>query len=108
MYDSFYVILKGEIAVLVPVEKNMMMTDLEFYKYISNLRNKSEFEMIKLCIDSNPGFMSLDKEFGLLKTGGILRKSTISNPKKNGFVDYKIDSKENLLTDLNNKLNIFQ
>ena len=99
MYDKFYVILKGEVAILVPQEKLVMMTDHEFWKFIKKLKTFSEDEIIKRCIESNPSICLVDIEFEILKKSNLLKSGTYYKPTNVNFSNFipekKVQAKSN-------------
>ena len=51
--NTFYLILEGEVSVLVPVEVSVYITNIQFYKYLQFLLNNKEYELIRNTIESN-------------------------------------------------------
>ena len=45
--DKFYLILKGNVSVIIKKEIKIEMTEYEYYSYLLNLKNYSEFELIE-------------------------------------------------------------
>ncbi len=86
MYDRFYVILSGSVAVLVAEEKKVMMSDMEFLSYLTKLKSLSEKEMLRKCLESNPHFISTDNEAEIHKIAckrlpTLFRKSSVIRSK---------------------------
>ena len=50
---TFYLILEGEVSVLIPVEYNVNITDRELFSYMDLLLQNKEYELIKLILESN-------------------------------------------------------
>ena len=44
--NKFYIILRGKVAVLVPIEKKVLMTEREYQKYVENLKAIGEYELV--------------------------------------------------------------
>ena len=61
----------------------VMMTDGEIYKYLNNLKNKSEFEMFRKCIQSNPNLISIYNE----ESNNIDLANYSIDPKNNNAFD---------------------
>ena len=50
---KFFLILKGEVQVILPTKKNVMMQQKEFKRYLLLLYIYKEYEMLKLVIKDN-------------------------------------------------------
>ena len=50
---NFYLILDGEVSVLVPVEQSVYITNIQFFKYLQFLLDNKEYELIRKTFESN-------------------------------------------------------
>ena len=50
---SFYLILEGEVSVLLPVEFKLKLTDKQVFKYMYYLLEHKEYELIRLIFENN-------------------------------------------------------
>ena len=50
---SFYLILEGEVSILLPYEYKIKITDKQLFKYMSFLLEHKEYELIRLILESN-------------------------------------------------------
>jgi len=51
--DKFFIILKGQVEVMVPVKKRVSITRFEYYKILENLLYEGDIGLIKLILNSN-------------------------------------------------------
>ena len=85
--DKFYMVLKGNVKVLIPIKKKIQMTKNDFFKFLENLYNQKEYNLIKIILNEN--YMNL---FNNLKSN-ILK----FNSKNNSF-----EINKNITANLNN------
>ena len=52
-YDSFYIILDGEVSLYIPQESKIEMTEEDFIDYIRSLKEKGEYDIIQRNFFSN-------------------------------------------------------
>jgi CRP-like cAMP-binding protein len=50
---TFYLILEGEVSILLPYEYRIKITDKQLFKYMNFLLKHKEYELIRLILDSN-------------------------------------------------------
>ena len=50
---TFYIILQGEVSVLIPIEYTVQITCSQFYEYMEFLLDNKEYELIRLSFKSN-------------------------------------------------------
>ena len=50
---KFYIILEGKVTILEPVEFKVKATYQQFYEYMEFLLSNNEYELIRLCFNSN-------------------------------------------------------
>ena len=50
---TFYLILQGEVSVLIPIEYSVKITCSQFYQYMEFLLDNKEYELIRLSFKSN-------------------------------------------------------
>ena len=60
---SFYLILEGEVAILLPYEYKIKITDKQLFKYMSFLLQHKDHELIRLILDSNSMVIN-DEDYG--------------------------------------------
>ena len=60
---SFYLILEGEVAILLPYEYKIKITDKQLFKYMSFLLQHKDHELIRLILDSNSMIIN-DEDYG--------------------------------------------
>ena len=55
---TFYLILDGEVSVLVPLEQSVYITNIQFFKYLEFLLENKEYELIRKTFESNEKIFS--------------------------------------------------
>ena len=50
---TFYLILQGEVSVLIPIQYSVQITCSQFYQYMDFLLDNKEYELIRLSFKSN-------------------------------------------------------
>ena len=60
---SFYLILEGEVSILLPYEYRIKITDKQLFKYMSFLLQHKDHELIRLILDSNSMIIN-DEDYG--------------------------------------------
>ena len=60
--DKFYIILKGEVDVIIPNEMEVMMTQYEYYFYILRLYKYQEHSLLEKVLNKNYDTYPLDKK----------------------------------------------
>ena len=60
---SFYLILEGEVSILLPYEYKIKITDKQLFKYMSFLLQHKDHELIRLILDSNSMIIN-DEDYG--------------------------------------------
>ena len=50
---TFYLILEGEVSVIIPVEYKVNITDRELFNYMNFLLKNKDYELIRLILESN-------------------------------------------------------
>ena len=61
---TFYIILEGEVSVLIPNEFNVEITPVKYLNYLKYLYNLNEYELLKLSYESNKKIINeVDYEF---------------------------------------------
>ena len=50
---KFYMILEGKVTVINPIQFYVKATYQQFYNYLDFLLTNNEYELIKLCLNSN-------------------------------------------------------
>ena len=58
--DKYYIILKGEVDIIIPNEMEVMMTEYEYYYYILRLYKCQEHSLLKKVLDKNYDSYPLD------------------------------------------------
>ena len=58
--DKYYIILKGEVDIIIPNEMEVMMTEYEYYYYILRLYKCQEHSLLKKVLDKNYDIYPLD------------------------------------------------
>ena len=51
--ESCYILLKGKVAVLIPIRETVLMSRQEYYCYLANLLKYDEIELYNRCIHEN-------------------------------------------------------
>ena len=57
---SFYLILEGEVSILIPYEYRIKITDKQLFKYMSFLLQHKDYELIRLILESNSTILNDD------------------------------------------------
>ena len=57
---TFYLILEGEVSILLPYEYKIKITDKQLFKYMSFLLEHKEYELIRLILESNSSILNED------------------------------------------------
>ena len=83
--EHFYLILKGQVVILVLTEEKPKMSELEYLNYLTNLQKLNEFELIRKTIYMNKKIYRCDNF--IIKNDDLLRpkkkNSTLAfNPTK--------------------------
>ena len=60
---TFYLILEGEVSVLLPYEFRVKITDKQLFQYMNLLLKHREYELIKLILESNSIILN-DNDYG--------------------------------------------
>ena len=50
---TFFIILKGEVSILIPIPENVKITCTQFYQYLNFLLDHKEYELIRLSFEIN-------------------------------------------------------
>jgi len=58
--DKYYIILKGEVDIIIPNEMEVMMTEYEYYYYILRLYKCHERTLLEKVLDKNYDTYRLD------------------------------------------------
>ena len=58
--DKYYIILKGEVDIIIPNEMEVMMTEYEYYYYILRLYRYQEHSLLEKVLDKNYDIYRLD------------------------------------------------
>ena len=58
--DKYYIILKGEVDIIIPNEVEVMMTEYEYYYYILRLYKCQEHSLLKKVLNKNYDIYPLD------------------------------------------------
>lgn len=51
--DKFYIILRGQLSVLVPIKHEVMMNQTQFFYYLCLLSYYQEYELLRIVFDEN-------------------------------------------------------
>ena len=60
---TFYLILEGEVSILLPYEFKIKITDKQLFKYMSFLLEHREYDLIRLILNSNSIILN-DNDYG--------------------------------------------
>lgn len=60
--DKFYVIIKGEVAILIPQEKQISLSYFEYVAYLCNLSRYKEIGIMHKCIEMNNSIFNVSLE----------------------------------------------
>jgi CRP-like cAMP-binding protein len=84
--DNFYIILEGEVSILMPQEVEMELTEEEYLDYLNTLRKIGENELVKKIINSNKLKDKLRhhnnhavKSTSLLKSESMIEEKIVNN-----------------------------
>jgi hypothetical protein len=108
---TFYIILKGEVSILIPIQYCAKITCSQFYHYMNFLLDNKEYELIRLSFSSNEkilkerNFQNIDqyeKFLGLLNTN--LSSNASYDPTDIEIYMYKFTSFINDILEENRKL----
>ena len=108
---TFYLILQGEVSVLIPIQYSVQITCSQFYQYMEFLLDNKEYELIRLSFKSNEqllkerNFQNLDQYEKFL---GLLDNNLPANAKYdpceiNAYMD-KFTNFVNKILEENSKL----
>ncbi len=65
---KFYIILKGKITILLPIQETVILTQEDFYNYILRLKKFKELEILRKILSYNKNIYPLEEnEFSWLK-----------------------------------------
>ena len=103
---SFYLILEGEVSILLPYEYKIKITDKQLFKYMSFLFQHKDHELIRLILDSNSMIIN-EEDYGENELY-IKFKSIVDKPLPMYMETEKISSKDyikryNFFEDIENK-----
>ena len=60
--DKYYILLKGEVDIIVPNEIEVMMSEYEYFNYILRLYKYQEHSLLKKVLNKNYGVYPLNKK----------------------------------------------
>ena len=60
--DKYYILLKGEVDIIVPNEIEVMMSEFEYYNYILRLYKYQEISLLKKVLNKNYNIYPLNKQ----------------------------------------------
>ena len=58
--DKFYIILQGQVSIIIPIRVNLLMTFNEYSRYIALLILFQEFELAKIALRENKHIYNID------------------------------------------------
>jgi CRP-like cAMP-binding protein len=115
--DKFYIILKGKVAICLPKESIIEMSDIDYIKYLAKLKKHGETEILNRCIGANRyAYPILDDDFDafLQKSRQMGRNSSHKNSLNKEIVEETIkyletkDDKQYERISLENYMNLFK
>lgn len=81
--DKLYLILKGNVDVLIPERKNVLISKLEYFKYLEKLFYEKEINLVKIIINDNLVFaLKALEEASLKKANGNYSGLKSESPRK--------------------------
>ena len=103
---SFYVILEGEVSVIIPSEYKVKITDAQLFKYMNFLLQHRDYELIRLILESNINIIN-DNEYGenesYLKFKSVIDKTLPSNMETENINTFDYIKRYNFFEDFQNK-----
>jgi len=103
---SFYVILEGEVSVVIPSEYKVKITDAQLFKYMNFLLQHRDYELIRLILESNINIIN-DNEYGenesYLKFKSVIDKTLPSNMETENINTFDYIKRYNFFEDFQNK-----
>ena len=103
---SFYVVLEGEVSVIIPSEYKIKITDTQLFKYLNFLLQHRDYELIRLILESNVNIIN-DNEYGenelYLKFKSVMDKTLPSSMETENINAYDYVKRYNFFEDIQNK-----
>ena len=103
---SFYVILEGEVSVIIPSEYKIKITDTQLFKYMNFLLQHRDYELIRLILESNNNIIN-DNEYGenesYLKFRSVIDKTLPANMETEDINTFDYVKRYNFFEDIQNK-----
>ena len=103
---SFYVILEGEVSVIIPSEYKIKITDVQLFKYMNFLLQHRDYELIRLILESNNNIIN-DNEYGenesYLKFRSVIDKTLPANMETEDINTFDYVKRYNFFEDIQNK-----
>ena len=103
---SFYLILEGEVSVIIPSEFKVKITDVQLFKYMGFLLQHRDYELIRLILESNINIIN-DNEYGeneaYLKFKSVVDKALPSSLETENINTYDYIKRYNFFEDIQNK-----
>jgi hypothetical protein len=90
--DKYYILLKGEVDIIVPNEIEVMMSEYEYFNYILRLYKYQEHSLLKKVLNKNYGVYPLNKK--LLEDWVNTAYNTIRHLKKESQITGIIKKKK--------------
>lgn len=60
--EKFYILLKGKVAILIPKDEKMDLSEEEYCLYLLNLRKYGEVELMSKCVNQNKGVFKFEED----------------------------------------------
>ena len=103
---SFYLILEGEVSVIIPSEYKIKITDAQLFKYMNFLLQHRDYELIRLILESNNNLIN-DNEYGenesYLKFKSVIDKTLPASMETESINTYDYIKRYNFFEDIQNK-----
>ena len=103
---SFYLILEGEVSVIIPSEYKIKITDVQLFKYLTFLLQHRDYELIRLILESNSNIIN-DNEYGenesYLKFKSVIDKTLPASMETESINTYDYIKRYNFFEDIQNK-----
>ena len=103
---SFYLILEGEVSVVIPSEYKVKITDVQLFKYMNFLLQHRDYELIRLILESNINIIN-DNEYGenesYLKFKSVIDKTLPANMETENINTFDYIKRYNFFEDFQNK-----
>lgn len=65
--DRFYILIKGEVVILVPQERNISLTYFDYLSYLRNMYKANEIALVNKCLEANSSVFEANIDLKLIE-----------------------------------------